>query len=513
MNNIFNNYLEKIDPRLWAVTVSLMISFILGCQFYINVDGILYLTTADSFLNAHSLIPPVGAKWPFYPLLIAGLSSITGFSAQTSALIWQALFMALLVTSFINIIRVLGGNRVIQHLAAAVILLHPDLNDNRNMIIRDFGYWAFLFTSFYYLLRYLDKPSWLIALIWTVYMVIAVLFRIEGVVIIALAPLLIFFMPNKNFTGRLLQTTRLYSILVICGLLAVSFIFWKNREISLSLLGRIDELPRWWQHLTVTFFTQWENVRDAINALFPQMKNPHVTIFMLGGLIVYVIYRLINTMGLAFIGLTIYGQSRHALQPMVNKPHRCVLYGFLAINFLITIVFVTHGWFLAGRYLIATTIILLLWVPFTLVLIYQQWQQTSYHLRFPKLGKTLAIIIAIALFVDCYISFGPSHKFVKESAEWIQTHVPENATLYSNSAQLAYYSNRPGTDWYVTPAIKPLPAVLADKSWKNYAYVALYINRKDKKLLNEVPTIFPYPPLAEFSNSHGDKIEIYKVQK
>ena len=506
-------YINKVDPRLWAVSISLIISFVLGFNFYINADGILYLNTANSFLTNSALIPPPGAKWPFYPMLIAGLSAITGVTAQTSALIWQALFLALLIVSFINIVRVLGGNRVIQHLAAIVILLHPDLNENRNMIIRDFGYWAFLLTSFYYLLRYMDKPAWSYAVLWTISISIAILFRIEGIVIAGLAPLLIFFLPKENYWHRTLHVARFYAIWIILGIAVLAVVFWRNHAISLSALGRIDELPRWWQHLTGAFFIRWENVRDTINLLFPEMKSPHVSVFLIGGLVTYVFYRLLNTLGIFFFALVLYGQIKHTLKDVVTAPKRYVLYGFLAINLFIIIVFVTNHWFVASRYLMATSLILLLWVPFTLLFIAQLWQQSTYHRRFPWLGKSLALLITIALFIDCYISFGPSHAFVRQSADWIQNHVPQDATLYSNNAPLAYYSMRSGTDWYAVTPITSLPNALKNNSWKQYDYAAFYINRNDKKSLQEVPALFAYAPLAKFNNSHGDLILIYKVKQ
>lgn len=507
MHHGIMRFFENNDPRVLALIVSLLSSFILGLHFYINVDGILYLNTAKSFLNHSDIIPPLGAKWPFYSWLIATLTQITGFSLQTSALVLQAVFVALLAISFINIVRLLGGNKWVQYLAAAVILLHPDLNENRNTILRDFGYLAFLFTGIYYFFKYFSKPSWYLAFIWTLCMGLAVLFRIEGIVLFLMMPFFMFFQTEKSFAKNLLQTFRLYSFFALLCLFALTIVFWKHHEISASTLGRVAELPQWWQHITHSVFSHWDNMRDEIKNFFPLMKTPHVSIFMLGGFFIYIVYRLITATGVLFFGLSVYGQ----IKKVFSLPQQYILYGLLSINAIIILVFVSMNWFVAERYLMVFSLVLLLWTPFAIQLIYQKWIKTSYHRQYPWLGKTLVIIIALGLAVESYVSFGPSHAFVNESAEWIQTHTPENATVYSNNVQLAYYANRPGPNWNTTPSVENIDVVLNKKGWEKYDYVAFYINRNDKKLNDKVSTLFDYPPLEEFTNNKGDKILIYKT--
>ena len=81
---------------------------------------------------------------------------------------------------------------------------------------------------------------------------------------------------------------------------------------------------------------------------------------------------------------------------------------------------------------------------------------------------------------DGLVSFGPSPMIVKEGAEWIQTHTPANASVYTNSLQLAYYSKRPGMNLNGFLSEPVLAKTLNHDKWKQYNYLALYVKRKDK---------------------------------
>ena len=257
--------ITKSDPRVWAVLASLLISLVISSLFFINNDGIFYLLAAEDVLLHGSAATHVGLKWPLYPLLIAGLSYVTHLPLTASALIWQAFFQVILVISFINIVRVLGGNKTIQVLAAAVIILHPTLNEYRSLIIRDFGYWAFLLTGFYYLLRYSQYPSWGNVLAWLFSVGLATLFRIEGVVIIALSPLLLFFVADTSWKTKLKLSFNLYLPWLVVACAIVLFLLFKHQ--NLSAFGRLAELDFWWNYFSGSFFLQWDNMEVNIEKI------------------------------------------------------------------------------------------------------------------------------------------------------------------------------------------------------------------------------------------------------
>src|SRR6185437_14432921 len=112
-----------------------------------------------------------------------------------------------------------GGDRQTQIFAAIVILLFPYLNHDRDNILRDFGYYAFGLISLYYFIRYFKYPNWRNAICWNVSIVIATLFRVEGLILSALAPLALLFQTQVEFKQRFTSLIKIYSLPFIIALI------------------------------------------------------------------------------------------------------------------------------------------------------------------------------------------------------------------------------------------------------------------------------------------------------
>jgi 4-amino-4-deoxy-L-arabinose transferase-like glycosyltransferase len=506
------SYFIKLDPRIWASFISLLISLIMASKFFINNDGIFYVRAAEDFLANGLAATHSGLRWPFYPLLIAGLSYVTHVPLVTSALIWQALLQILLVISFISVIRLLGGNKTIQVIAAVIILLQPTLTEYRDSIIRDFGYWAFLITAFYYLLSYATNTSWKNLLGWTLSIGLATLFRIEGSVIIMLAPLLLLLSPHGTWKSQLKKIIYLYCPWIIVALLLSAFLIISKQD--LSKLGRLADLNFWLHFMTSTFFLEWENMQEKLATLMHADFGAYENAFLIGGLVGYIVALLLDVLKLVFAAVIAYGIWQRCLNKYVSISYRHLLYGFLFINLLIPAIFVTHYWFLLGRFVTPAALVLLLWIPFTLPELYKRWQATSCAARFPRLLPLVLIIFSIVLLREGMISFGPSSYIVKEGADWVKINTPTTAIIYTNSPQMAYYSERKGSDDQGLGRTLPLTEVLSSSgNWKNYNYLALYMKRKDKNAQQLVAEYLPFPALATFENRHGDQVRIYEVPK
>ncbi|MEA3332542.1 MAG: phospholipid carrier-dependent glycosyltransferase, partial [Pseudomonadota bacterium] len=180
---------------LLSFILSLWVSFTGGI---VNLDGILYLNVADllgkgDFSGAAELY-----GWFFYPLLIAGVHKISGFGLEMSAHLLTALFSALLTYAFLACVRELGGNRKILFLAAIIIIFHPVFMEFRAKIFRDHGYLAFYLLGVLCFLKFYGLPLWRYAFLWGLSMLVATLFRIEGLLFLSMLPTAIIF--NKSFT-------------------------------------------------------------------------------------------------------------------------------------------------------------------------------------------------------------------------------------------------------------------------------------------------------------------------
>ena len=135
----------------------------------INRDAILYLRTAEAYLQDGVLASFALFDRPFLPIIIALLHKLTGLSLLHCGLIFSAVFYAMLSATFVSIVRLLGGDRRVQIMAAIVILSHPTIAAGRDAIMRDAPFWAFSLLAFRSLLLYVRQPGLKHQIYWFVF--------------------------------------------------------------------------------------------------------------------------------------------------------------------------------------------------------------------------------------------------------------------------------------------------------------------------------------------------------
>src|SRR3990167_5504922 len=209
---------------LIAGVISLVMSYwIVSNQAIVNSDAICYLLGAKEIgeSGVHAAMRLCGqSSWPFYPALIYILTKFSFLSATTSAYLLNAIFTLMTVLSFITIVKMLGGSQRVLWLAAFVILCAHQFNSVRQYIVRDHGFWAFYLLSLIFMLRFLRDQRIGNAWGFSLSLIAATLFRIEGAVFLVLLPLLALFMTT-SWRSRLLAFAKLNSV-TISALFAVS---------------------------------------------------------------------------------------------------------------------------------------------------------------------------------------------------------------------------------------------------------------------------------------------------
>ncbi len=143
------------------------------------------------------------SKWPFYSVLIYAIARLTHFSYLNSAFLLNGFFTLISVLTFINLVNQLSKNQRVVWLAAAVILLAQEFNAVRTDIVRDHGFWAFYLLSVLFLLKYFRQSelnffSWPFSFGWAICLIVATLFRVEGVIFLILMPFAVFFMAESD---------------------------------------------------------------------------------------------------------------------------------------------------------------------------------------------------------------------------------------------------------------------------------------------------------------------------
>lgn len=418
------------DCRFFAALTSFVLTLLLGWDALINSDGILYITQAHLISEGAWKEAIAHYPWPAYAALIAGVERL-GPSFEHSAVIINGICYALMVSGFVTVIKQAGGNRAIQWIAAIVLLIHPDINGYRDYIIRDVGLWGMLFWSVYALSRFHEKRQWRDICVWTVSMSVAVLFRIEAAVFLLLAPLgLLVLTPRRSLWDLL----RFQSFFIVIGLVGIAGIL---MTANTAELGRLEDLPRYAQGLWHVGDKYMDRAEGLAAVFSSEMKTKHAAVALFGAILTYFAY-------LVFKGLTplfalLAGVTGYKRLFPNSITHRYI-WVFVGLAALIIITFFLQLYFLSGRYVIPLALLLTSFVPYGIHHIAISRGNGTFLGR-PFMFPIMTLALT-AMFISGVTSFGYSKAYLKESGEWIRTHVKPDATVYIGEKHVAYYAQR-----------------------------------------------------------------------
>lgn len=194
-----------VDARVMAclaVAISLLLSLLAAAtDDVLNPDGMLYVDVARVFVEQGFGAALGKFNWPFLSMLIGALHVATGLSFIVASHLLDVIVLAALSAGFVLLYREMGGPRA--WVAAAVIVLSPFLNEYRDYVIRDFGYWCFGLWSILFFVRFCREQDWGNALAWQLCVLAAVAFRIEAVALAALLPLYCGLLPRERLLAWL----------------------------------------------------------------------------------------------------------------------------------------------------------------------------------------------------------------------------------------------------------------------------------------------------------------------
>lgn len=489
-----------------AIILNIFLAYLFRAyQQPFNVDGIIYLNAASATITHGLKVAMEIYSWPFYSILIAATSKATHLSLENSAFFLNILFTSILSVVFIALIKEFGGTLTTQYFALLVILTYPYLNHDRTNILRDLGYYAFFLLSFLLFIYYLRSLNWRSALMWSMSILLATLFRIEGAVILLLAPFTILLLPNLNYKNKILYFLKINTPTIIISLMMAAFVIIHHD--SVKQLGRLNEFGNWvnsgFNIITHSFSTNAMLLKQ--NFLTP-FNAGSAYIFLTGGLTALFIETVLGVLGIFYMVLVFYAFNKKLIA--TNYSSICAYISYLVINLLILIGFLIHQSFLSGRYVLPLCLLLLLAVPFSLSAIY---------LNTTKNNKWLTGLISILLLItiiDGLCHFGRSKTYIIEAGNWLDKNTAIRSQVYTNDPQLFYYAHR-------SPLQYPQDFASRDKviqnlkslNLKHYDYVALVVRKNEYSTLEqEAGIILNQQPIIIFSNKRGDKALIFKMK-
>ena len=121
-----------------------------------------------------------------------------GLSLLQAAYTLNAVFYGLLVFSYISIIQKIDKSRLVAFLGTVTVLAYPELNEYRDMVIRDIGYWSLSLFAIWRFMFYGDSRQFSDLATFVIAMIAAAIFRAEALVYLLAIPLVLLF--DRRFT-------------------------------------------------------------------------------------------------------------------------------------------------------------------------------------------------------------------------------------------------------------------------------------------------------------------------
>jgi hypothetical protein len=499
-----------------------LLGLIISCQViyiqhgWINDDSVLYFEMARLFSVGEWKQGVELFNWPFYPALISIISKLTHLSIQSSAQLLNVIFFSITTYSFINLIRLAGGNKA-TITSGALLLLSSSyiVGDVLPMLLRDQGFWAMYLSSMVYFIRFYRTQKLSDALLWQVCAILAMLFRIEAITFLVCLPLILFKAHNFPLKQKITHYLTL-NLIPICLFVIILSILVFSPTVQLSDFGRLEEvvsiLPRMMTEIAAKFSIKATIMGD-------QVLGSYLSDYGILGIIVSLMsILLIKTLGLIswpVIGIFALNRSNHQADQSTNileRDIRSILYWTLALTLLNATVILATVFVLSSRYLIACVFIVLIFAAFQLSALFEKTANTPNK---PFVEKVILLLLLTLIAYSGVKNIQPKQTgyiFEQDAIAYIKKQNVPNTEVFYVTPRSRYFAGAPyagrGYDYwdYTRKAIE-------DGTIYRYSYLVINLDidaeyPARKKLLNE--KLPQYSVVKEFYGYRNKKkIMIY----
>ena len=474
--------------RIFTAFFSVLLSiFLVVNDDLINSDGILYIQTASAFLSGGFDAASELYNWPFYSILIAGTHKIFHLSLEQSALMLNILFFVLLTDALYLICRKTLPSQQHVLIAMLIFISFYTLNDYRDFIIRDVGYWAFSLLSIFWMMAFLERQNWCNAFCWQLCMVLAIIFRTEGVFLLLALPLFsLFSLPHPNKLKSYLSL----NILALTGLFSLLL-----SPYMASIFSDWEKLGVWLAQDGGEIFQNFSLKAEQASQPLPSFAHKHSKIILSTGLISLVLFLIAKAIHIGYIGFYIVARKSSAT-PLV--PHYRFLQYATILNALILFAFVFKHYFMTTRYCVMTVLLLLLlMLPAITDYILRAWHNKKRFILFLFVG-----LLAVLLQVSIHSSV--SKTYVKSTAIWASENLPRNSRVATNNHFIAYYFNIR----IMQTGHHPATLIQSSDIPTGYDHI-IYVEKKKRPLSKAISeSIQSHQNIYQQQNKRGDKASI-----
>ncbi|NOQ81955.1 MAG: hypothetical protein GQ548_05470 [Methylophaga sp.] len=463
---IYSPISNSLHLRFTVAILSMLLSTL---AFYtddiINSDAILYVYTIEAFTNGGLVEMTKLYNWPFFSIIASLFSQFTHISAELSAKIICAGLFVLFTDALLQLSqKILPSSRHLV-IAAVLILSFYTINNYREFIIRDAGYWAFCCIALFQFLCFLDTHKIKHAMLWQVAILVAILFRVEGAVLLAFIPLFVLFDSQSNKIKSLISLYFLtLTVLFIGIILAIS-----NDSFS-NAFGKISQITN---YLNVeSLLSDFTRRADLIsNQIMHSAAADYGPMVLFWGLVSITIYSLIKGISTPYLLLSLLAfKYNHKF----IKPHYFAFLSYVVlVNVILLIIVTLKINLVTARYGVLTvTILLLILLPTFCQFIEDIWHRRN------KIQLSIVALLLIFSIGDIFISSN-SKEHVKDVTKWAAYELPKNVRVMTTDTTVKYYFN----------INNPKATLTFERDinlYTNYDYMILLQKKKNKALSSQL---------------------------
>lgn len=481
MTMMFKNLPLSLTPQQVAFVGSLLLSLIayLGVVT-IGKDGAFYVDIARTIVDQGVAAGAARFNWLGFPLLLAGLHQISGLPIEGLAYSVCALFMA---GSCLLLVDLVARHRPqAAWWAVLVVLAVPAFNAFRGDIIREHGFWFFSVLAFWLAALWHARGGLLLAAGVHGAVVIAVIFRLEAMVLeVALA---LWLLPNVLSRGGWQQLLQFFwlplvAVFALLLLLGVSDILSQGRvQYFIKMLAPL-QIQQDFQVLSQGF-------ADSLKYDFARDDAGKIVLMGVIGLILLNFVKLLGPFVLPL--LTQSGREECAESLRFFRP---LAYAGL-LYCIVLLLFFFHQQFLNSRY---TSFLHLLAVPLLAV------ATCGFANHYPKWAKALAVV-AMLVMLDNVLSLGAKKTHYIEAGRWLSEHYQKTEAVFYDDPRIGYYAG-----WGYPRGQRLTVLDLQPEQIKQYQIFIVEAD-SDEAWLNDWMALNGLRQAARFANSKGDSVHV-----
>ena len=446
-------YVRSIGPLPTAFFGSLLLSWFALQGSLLNRDGILYVDAARAMLE-RGFAPQTGIDWQFLSMLMAGLSALTGLAPETSGHLLDAFFLA----GACSLLVVITRHRLPEAAWAAclVALAMPAYNGYRNELLREFGFWFFCLLAFWLAMRWQEAPRWRTAIACQLALGAAALFRLEAV---AFYPALMAWQAFAAPAGQRLRRVFMIGCVSLTGGLLAAALFGTGLLVIPDRVAYYLDAANPLRTLHIIGAAAGRMSEYVFPFKYSREEAGYILFF---GLLSVIPVKFLHMAGVFVVPL-VYAFAARPLRAALSR-WQPLPWAFLAY-LLVLVAFVTHQFFLVGRYV---SMLHLLAVPLAaagLALLMQ---------RFPR-WKALLVAMALLTMAANVVSLSPRKTHIVEAGRWLGANAHDAARVGVDNGRIAYYAG-----WRAAEAVRLERAALGEAlAQRRIDMVAIEAPRKD----------------------------------